>query len=86
MRSTRDRTGSRPERAGRWPGGGPTASAAGLTVFPGPPQAASTADNLFTRYGFAIGFLMVFLGVVVGGIVISMYMPMFKLIQVLSGG
>jgi type IV pilus assembly protein PilC len=30
--------------------------------------------------------LMVFLGVVVGGIVISMYMPMFKLIQVLSGG
>jgi len=30
--------------------------------------------------------LMVFLGVVVGGIVISLYMPMFKLIQVLSGG
>jgi type IV pilus assembly protein PilC len=30
--------------------------------------------------------LMVFLGVIVGGIVISMYMPMFKLIQVLSGG
>jgi type IV pilus assembly protein PilC len=30
--------------------------------------------------------LMVFLGVVVGGIVIAMYMPMFKLIQVLSGG
>jgi type IV pilus assembly protein PilC len=30
--------------------------------------------------------LMVFLGVVVGGIVISMYLPMFKLIQVLSGG
>jgi type IV pilus assembly protein PilC len=31
-------------------------------------------------------FLMVFLGVVVGGIVISMYMPLFKLIQVMSGG
>jgi type IV pilus assembly protein PilC len=30
--------------------------------------------------------LMVFLGVVVGGIVIAMYMPMFKLIKVLSGG
>ncbi len=30
--------------------------------------------------------LMVILGVVVGGIVISMYMPLFKLIQVLSGG
>jgi type IV pilus assembly protein PilC len=30
--------------------------------------------------------LMVFLGVVVGGIVISMYMPLFKLIQTLSGG
>lgn len=30
--------------------------------------------------------LMVFLGVIVGGIVISMYLPMFKLIQVLSGG
>ncbi len=30
--------------------------------------------------------LMVFLGVVVGGIVISMYMPLFKLIRVLSGG
>ncbi|MBZ5499277.1 MAG: type II secretion system F family protein [Acidobacteriia bacterium] len=30
--------------------------------------------------------LMVFLGVVVGGIVISMYMPLFKLIQALSGG
>lgn len=30
--------------------------------------------------------LMVFLGIVVGGIVISMYLPMFKLIQVLSGG
>jgi type IV pilus assembly protein PilC len=30
--------------------------------------------------------LMVFLGVVVGGIVISMYMPLFKLIQNLSGG
>ncbi len=31
-------------------------------------------------------FLMVFLGVVVGGIVIAMYLPLFKLIQVLSGG
>jgi type IV pilus assembly protein PilC len=31
-------------------------------------------------------FLMVFLGVVCGGIVIAMYMPLFKLIQVLSGG
>ena len=31
-------------------------------------------------------FLMVFLGVVVGGIVISMYMPLFKLIEVMSGG
>jgi len=31
-------------------------------------------------------FLMVFLGVVVGGIVISMYLPLFKLIRVLSGG
>ncbi len=30
--------------------------------------------------------LMAFLGVVVGGIVISMYLPLFKLIQVLSGG
>jgi type IV pilus assembly protein PilC len=29
--------------------------------------------------------MMVFLGVVVGGIVISMYLPLFKLIQVLSG-
>jgi type IV pilus assembly protein PilC len=29
--------------------------------------------------------LLVFLGVVVGGIVISMYLPLFKLIQVLSG-
>jgi len=31
-------------------------------------------------------FLMVFLGVIVGGIVIAMYLPLFKLIQVLSGG
>jgi type IV pilus assembly protein PilC len=31
-------------------------------------------------------FLMAFLGIVVGGIVISMYLPLFKLIQVLSGG
>jgi len=31
-------------------------------------------------------FLMVFLGVVVGGIVIAMYLPLFKLIQILSGG
>jgi type IV pilus assembly protein PilC len=30
--------------------------------------------------------LMVFLGVVVGGIVIAMYLPLFKLIRVLSGG
>jgi type IV pilus assembly protein PilC len=30
--------------------------------------------------------MMVFLGVVVGAIVIAMYLPMFKLIQVLSGG
>jgi type IV pilus assembly protein PilC len=30
--------------------------------------------------------MMVFLGVIVGGIVIAMYLPMFKLIQVLSGG
>jgi type IV pilus assembly protein PilC len=30
--------------------------------------------------------LMAFLGIVVGGIVISMYLPLFKLIQVLSGG
>ena len=30
--------------------------------------------------------LMVFLGVIVGGIVIAMYMPLFKLIKVLSGG
>ncbi len=30
--------------------------------------------------------MMVVLGVIVGGIVIAMYMPMFKLIQVLSGG
>ncbi len=30
--------------------------------------------------------MMVVLGVLVGGIVISMYMPLFKLIQVLSGG
>jgi type IV pilus assembly protein PilC len=30
--------------------------------------------------------MMVILGVVVGGIVISVYLPMFKLIQVLSGG
>jgi type IV pilus assembly protein PilC len=30
--------------------------------------------------------LMVVLGVIVGGIVISMYLPMFKLVQVLSGG
>jgi type IV pilus assembly protein PilC len=30
--------------------------------------------------------LMVFLGVVVGGIVIAMYLPLFKLIQVLAGG
>ena len=30
--------------------------------------------------------MMVFLGVMVGGIVIAMYMPLFKLIQVLSGG
>jgi type IV pilus assembly protein PilC len=31
-------------------------------------------------------FLMVVLGVMVGGIVISMYMPLFKMIRVLSGG
>ena len=31
-------------------------------------------------------FLMVFLGVIVGGIVIAMYLPLFKLIQILSGG
>lgn len=31
-------------------------------------------------------FLMVFLGVVCGGIVIAMYLPLFKLIKVLSGG
>jgi len=30
--------------------------------------------------------MLVVLGVIVGGIVISMYMPLFKLIQVLSGG
>jgi len=30
--------------------------------------------------------MMVFLGVVVGGVVIAMYLPLFKLIQVLSGG
>jgi type IV pilus assembly protein PilC len=30
--------------------------------------------------------LMVILGVLVGGIVISMYLPMFKLIEILSGG
>jgi type IV pilus assembly protein PilC len=30
--------------------------------------------------------LMVFLGVIVGGIVIAMYLPLFKLIKVLSGG
>ncbi len=30
--------------------------------------------------------MLVFLGVIVGGIVIAMYMPLFKLIQVLSGG
>jgi type IV pilus assembly protein PilC len=30
--------------------------------------------------------LMVFLGVIVGGIVISMYLPLFKLIKLLSGG
>ncbi len=30
--------------------------------------------------------MLVFLGVVVGGIVIAMYMPLFKLINVLSGG
>lgn len=30
--------------------------------------------------------MMVFLGVVVGGIVIAMYLPLFKLIKVLSGG
>jgi type IV pilus assembly protein PilC len=30
--------------------------------------------------------LLVFLGIVVGGIVIAMYLPLFKLIQVLSGG
>jgi type IV pilus assembly protein PilC len=30
--------------------------------------------------------LMIFLGVVVGGIVIAMYLPLFKLIRVLSGG
>lgn len=30
--------------------------------------------------------MMIFLGVVVGGIVIAMYLPLFKLIQVLSGG
>jgi type IV pilus assembly protein PilC len=30
--------------------------------------------------------LMVFLGIVVGGIVVAMYLPLFKLIQVLSGG
>jgi type IV pilus assembly protein PilC len=30
--------------------------------------------------------IMVILGVIVGTIVIAMYMPLFKLIQVLSGG
>lgn len=30
--------------------------------------------------------LMIFLGIVVGGIVIAMYLPLFKLIRVLSGG
>jgi type IV pilus assembly protein PilC len=30
--------------------------------------------------------MLVFLGVAVGGIVIAMYLPLFKLIQVLSGG
>lgn len=30
--------------------------------------------------------LMVFLGLIVGGIVISLYLPMFKLVQVMSGG
>jgi type IV pilus assembly protein PilC len=30
--------------------------------------------------------MMVFLGVIVGGIVIAMYLPLFKLIKVLSGG
>jgi type IV pilus assembly protein PilC len=31
-------------------------------------------------------FLLVVLGIIVGGIVIAMYLPLFKLIQVLSGG
>jgi type IV pilus assembly protein PilC len=31
-------------------------------------------------------FLMVVLGVIVGGVVIAMYMPLFKLVSVLSGG
>jgi type IV pilus assembly protein PilC len=30
--------------------------------------------------------MLVFLGVIVGGIVIAMYMPLFKLISVLSSG
>jgi type IV pilus assembly protein PilC len=42
-----------------------------------------TVANLLTILEPA---LMIFLGVVIGGIVISMYLPMFKLIQVLSGG
>jgi type IV pilus assembly protein PilC len=31
-------------------------------------------------------FMLVILGVIVGGIVVAMYLPLFKLIQVLSGG
>ena len=46
-------------------------------------EADVTMANLLTALE---PFLMVLLGVMVGGIVISMYLPLFKMIRVLSGG
>jgi len=46
-------------------------------------EADVTMANLLT---ILEPFLMVVLGLFVGGIVISMYLPLFKMIQVLSGG
>jgi len=46
-------------------------------------ESDATVANLLT---ILEPFLMLVMGVFVGGIVISMYLPLFKMIRVLSGG
>jgi len=46
----------------QWPGAPSAGSAPALKVYTGAPQPAPSGGDLFARYGFAIGFVMVFLG------------------------